>query len=472
MKRMKRMKPVEPVKAASRPLYSDLARSSGPCTNLGMMIACSRCMVTPTLQPPTPAPAGHPTLPAPIPPEANPGSGPLQWRGKLEQLLESTGEGIFGIDTQGCCTFINRAGAAMLGWQPAEVLGRNMHLLAHHTHVHAQGGGALTGTPSTDAHHPNHYPEHLCPIFNAFRRGLPCRIDSEYFWRQDGSAFAVEYSSYPVLEADQVQGAVVTFVDISARRQTEAALKQAHAALEQRVSERTHELSAALSQLRQLTAYTHRVREDERTRIAREIHDELGSLLVALKMDLGWLDKRLGEQQQRGADAAQSMRSTLQDKCRGMGRQIERAVDNVGRIITDLRPSILDHQGLWAALDWQAHEFVQSAELTLDWQVDVANAPPLPEPSAIGIFRIFQEMLSNVGRHARASRIAIAIHAVPGEIRISVSDDGCGAEAAAFDAPDAYGVMGMRERARSLGGNLQINSQIGLGSACLLHIVL
>lgn len=388
-----------------------------------------------------------------------PGTGQALWRDKLSQLLESTGEGIFGIDMDGCCTFINRAGAEQLGYAPEQVLGKNMHELAHHTHAE----GACKGA---------HYPEHLCPIFNAFRMALPCRIDTEFFWRKNGSAFAVEYSSYPIVEDAQVQGAVVTFVDISARRQSEAALRQAHALLEQRVSERTHELSEALQQLRQLSAYTHTVREEERTRIAREVHDELGSLLVALKMDVGWLDKRLGEQQQRDPDAAQSMRDTMVAKCRRMGRQIETAVDNVGRIITDLRPSILDHQGLWAALDWQAHEFVQSAELALDWQMDATDAPPLPEPAAIGIFRIFQEMLSNVGRHARASAIAINITATPKEICISVQDNGCGAAAAAFEAANAYGVMGMRERARHLGGNINISSQIGLGSFLEMRIQL
>ena len=397
-----------------------------------------------------------------------PDAGQMVWRDQLSQLLESTGEGIFGIDMLGCCTFINRAGAELLGWSPAEVLGKNMHELAHHTHA----DGAQCG---------EHYPEQLCPIFRAFRKALPCRIDTEFFWRKNGSAFAVEYSSYPMVEAGVVQGAVVTFVDISARRQAEDALRQAHAVLEQRVSERTHALSEALQQLRELSAYTHSVREDERTRIAREVHDELGSLLVALKMDVGWLDKRLAElgpspdgdvQQQCDLDAAQAMRSAMRGKCQRMGRLIETAVDNVGRIITDLRPSILDHQGLWAALDWQAHEFVQSAELLLDWQMDVVDAAPLPEPAAIGIFRIFQEMLSNVGRHAGASAVAITITATARDIHISVHDNGQGADAAAFEAADAYGVMGMRERARHLGGSIEITSQKGLGSRFHLHIQL
>jgi signal transduction histidine kinase len=327
--------------------------------------------------------------------------------------------------------------------------------LAHHSHA--------DGT---------HYPEHECPIFNAFRKGLPCRIDTELFWCVDGHSFAVEYTSYPIIDGSIVQGAVVTFVDISARKQAEEALRQAHAELEQRVSERTLALTEALQQLRELTAYTHTVREEERTRIAREVHDELGSLLVALKMDVGWLNKRLAEQAQRSTQAAQDMRDQMRAKCHNMSGLIEAAVDNVGRIITDLRPSILDHQGLCVALDWQAHEFVQSAELALDWQMDVAQAAPMPEPDAIAIFRIFQEMLSNVGRHAQASQVAITILANAGQISIAVQDNGRGAPAAAFDAANAYGVMGMRERARHLGGQLEINSQIGLGSLFNLHIQL
>ncbi|MES2955804.1 MAG: PAS domain S-box protein, partial [Pseudomonadota bacterium] len=195
-----------------------------------------------------------PTPPALQPAAYLPGADQPIWRDKLSQLLESTGEGIFGIDMAGCCTFINRAGAEQLGFAPGEVLGKNMHELAHHSHA----DGA-------------HYPEQLCPIFNAFRMALPCRIDTELFWRRDGSSFAVEYSSYPIVDGGVVQGAVVTFVDISARKRAEEALRQANDVLEQRVSERTQALSEALQQLRELSAYTHTVREEERTRIAREV---------------------------------------------------------------------------------------------------------------------------------------------------------------------------------------------------------
>ena len=377
------------------------------------------------------------------------------WRDPLALLLASTGEGIYGVDLDGLCVFINPAGARLIGYEPDEVLGCNMHELTHH----ARADGSA-------------YPEAECPIFNAFRQGLPCRIDSEVFWRRDGTAFPVEYSSHPIVDQGQVRGAVVTFVDITERRRAADALQHAKDRLEDRVRERTLALETALKQVRELAARSESVREEERTRIAREVHDELGSLLVALKMDVNWMDRRLSEQQQRSPEAAEDMRGRMRCKCQNMSRLIETAVDNVGRIITDLRPSILDHQGLWAALEWQAQEFVQSAELELAWHMDVPGTLHLPEPAAIAVFRIFQEMLSNVGRHAQASAIDIAIDVQDDVLQLRVRDNGVGATRQALEAPTAYGVMGMRERARQLGGQLTITSEPGQGSCLQLLIPL
>ena len=148
-----------------------------------------------------------------------PASHPL-WQHQLGLLLESTGEGIFGIDLDGHCMFINRAGAEMLGHERSAVLGRNMHELTHHSHPDG-----------------SHYADTDCPIFNAFRRGLPCRIDTEVFWRSDGSAFAVEYSSHPIMDGAQVRGAVITFVDSTERRLTAIALQQAKEQLGLRVED-------------------------------------------------------------------------------------------------------------------------------------------------------------------------------------------------------------------------------------------
>jgi PAS domain S-box-containing protein len=393
--------------------------------------------------------------PGPGLPEHPPALAADAWRDPLALLLASTGEGIYGVDLDGRCVFINPAGAQLIGYAPDALIGLNMHDLTHHARP--------DGTP---------YPEAECPIFNAFRQGLPCRIDSEVFWRRDGSSFPVEYSSHPIVEDGQVRGAVVTFVDITERKRAADALQRAKDELEQRVGERTQALATALKQVRELAAWSETVREEERTRIAREVHDELGSLLVALKMDVNWMEKRLGEQAQRSPEAAEDMRGRMRCKCQNMSRLIENAVDNVGRIITDLRPSILDHQGLWAALEWQAQEFVQSAELALDWCMTVDEALELPEPLAMAVFRIFQEMLSNVGRHARAHHLRVAIAQAAGELTLSVQDDGVGAPAQAFEAADAYGVMGMRERAGHFGGRIDVVSAPGQGTRMCLTLAL
>lgn len=127
----------------------------------------------------------------------------------LRLLLDSADEGIYGLVLDGCCTFSNRAGAQMLGHQPEEILGQQMHQLILHSHA--------DGSP---------YPEAACPIFRAFQDGHGVRVDAEVLWRRDGTAFPTEYSSYPISEQGQIQGAVVTFRDITKRKQAELALQE------------------------------------------------------------------------------------------------------------------------------------------------------------------------------------------------------------------------------------------------------
>ena len=348
----------------------------------------------------------------------------------LADVLDLMPDAVCVVDVDGRFLFVNASFQRIFGYAPDEVLGRDMHELAHHTHADGR-----------------HYPAAQCPIFNAFRAGVPCRIDSEVLWRRDGTSFAAEYSSYPILDEGVVHGAVVTFVDITARKLHEEQLRTAHELLERRVADRTQALRRAVDQLRELQAHIDRVREDERTRIAREIHDELGSLLVGLKMDVSWLEKRLLE------------KPNLRCKCQDMRGLIDTAVDNVGRIITDLRPSILDHQGLWATLEWQAQDFADSGELRCLWSMDIAPNLKAPEgPLATAVFRIFQELLSNVARHAHATQVEIRISATPSDITLVVKDNGRGAPPSAFDSTDAYGVMGMRERAAMAGGRFELGT--------------
>jgi PAS domain S-box-containing protein len=128
----------------------------------------------------------------------------------LRLLLESTGEGIFGLDLQGRCTFVNRAAAEMFGRRPEELVGQNLHALTHHSHA--------DGSP---------FAEEFCAVFHTLRTGQGCRIDQEVFWRKDGTAFPVEYSAHPIRDDGAIRGAVVVFVDTTERIRLEEQVRQA-----------------------------------------------------------------------------------------------------------------------------------------------------------------------------------------------------------------------------------------------------
>jgi PAS domain S-box-containing protein len=358
------------------------------------------------------------------------------WRDQLDLLLQSTGEGIYGVDLDGRCVFINRAGANILGYRAEQVLGHNMHDLMHHTRPDG-----------------SHYPATDCPIFRAFQQGHACRLDNDVLWRADGTSFPAEYSSYPIFDNGRIAGAVVTFVDISERKRAEVLLHEAHEALERRVAERTHELREANERLRLLSAHLESVREEERTRIAREIHDELGSVLVALKLDIGWLSGRLADQ------------PGLLAKTQSMAKIVDNAVTDVGRIITDLRPSILDHQGLWAALEWCSSEFLEATGLRGRLELKIADNAPAPDAStATAAYRIFQEILNNVARHANATAVQMQVRADAGGLNLKVRDNGRGITFEQLRNPRSHGVVGMSERARHFGGRLEIGPAHGGGT--------
>jgi PAS domain S-box-containing protein len=159
-----------------------------------------------------------------------------QLRQQNELILNSAGEGIYGLDANGMVTFANPAAARMIGWSTSELIGRSMHDLLHHSH---------------SDHTP--YPRIECPIYAAFRDGQVHHVVDEVFWRKDGSSFPVEYTSTPMRdEQGRLVGAVVTFQDITERKWAEAALKQAHEDLERKVQERTSELQRANQQLQEL----------------------------------------------------------------------------------------------------------------------------------------------------------------------------------------------------------------------------
>lgn len=369
------------------------------------------------------------------------------WRRQLEMLLESAGEGIYGIDCHGRCIFINRTGAAMLGFTPDEVLGRNMHYLIHHS----RPDGSLM-------------PVHDCRIFHAFQEGAGVRVDDEVLWRRDGSCFPVEYASYPIRDRDEVLGAVVTFADITQRKRADAALQAARDELERRVAERTEALRTAHDRLRQsneslrrLSAHLNSVREEERAHVARDIHDDLGASLTALQLDLNWLRHRLAAQ------------PPLTEKIDAMLELAGGAMNSVRRILNDLRPGVLDHLGLWAALECLFQE--QQARSGLAFRFDCAPEVErcrLGREAEIALYRIAQEVVTNAQRHAQAKTLRLCARACGRDLQLEIADDGRGMRLA--PNPGGFGLLGMHERARALGGDFSVDSAPGAGTTVRLTL--
>ena len=219
-------------------------------------------------------------------------------------------------------------------------------------------------------------------------------------------------------------------------------------------------LSQSREQLRSLAAHLQSVREEERTRIAREIHDELGQMLTGFKMDVAWLDKRLA-----------AAPPPLLDKVKTMSGLIDDMVKSVRRISAELRPGVLDDLGLVAALEWQAREF----QVRTGIQCRFAPALGELELSAdlgTAIFRICQETLTNVARHAQATSVRIDLGAIDRQIALTVQDDGRGITDEEMARAKSFGLVGMRERTTILGGAFQISGTPGRGTTVTVTIPL
>jgi two-component system, NarL family, sensor histidine kinase UhpB len=204
-------------------------------------------------------------------------------------------------------------------------------------------------------------------------------------------------------------------------------------------------------ELRTLTAHLAVVREQERERIARELHDEVGSTLTALKIELALVRNAIKPP------------SPVLEPLQRAGQLLESAIMVSTRIMHDLRPGILD-QGLIAALEWQARTFEQRMGLACDFSSSHEDIP-LSREQSITLFRICQEALNNVAKHAQAHSVAVRLHAGDGTLTMQVSDDGRGITRADLARADRFGLRGMRERADALGGSVAIEPREGGGSS-------
>ncbi len=479
-------------------------------------------------------------------------------RRDYELLLNSAWDGICRVDLHGNVTFANPAAASLLGWRAVELIGRSMQKLVRQTRA--------DGTDDTADEF---------PVMRSLRQGMIQHSVDEMFWRKDGTGFPVEYSSTPILEDDRIVGAVVTFRDISRRKEAELALRKSEEQLRAFVdssedgiitmdaggaivfcnrgaeqlfgyaradllgqpmtrllAERHHplywrivlgagatpaeaergtlfefigvkrdgtefplelslstwtipsgrfftgiihditgrkraeqELHQALEGVRTLSHKLEAVREDERTRIARELHDELGVGLTCLKLDLSRIRTLVT------GDLAPRERAKLTDKVQSMTQQIDATITAVQRIVAELRPGVLDDLGLVAAVEWQCRDFTRRTGIKCAFATGIEDLH-VERGQATAVFRICQEALTNVARHAAATEAKVRLEAAGDDLLLEVWDNGAGVPEVRLSDPKSFGLQGMRERARGYRGTLTIASEPGRGTAVRLRLPL
>jgi len=216
-------------------------------------------------------------------------------------------------------------------------------------------------------------------------------------------------------------------------------------------------------ELRALSGHIESVREQERTGIAREIHDELGQALTAIKMDLAWIGRRVGE-------PGQLSRESLLEKIAAMSAMTDGVIDQVRRISAELRPGVLDDLGLVAALEWQAQEFERRTGATCIVRSNLTDDARLSRSVSTALFRIFQEALTNVARHGEASSVEVKLEEADGIVSLEVGDDGKGIPPEALTDPRSLGLLGIRERARRLGGTATVTGAPSRGTVVSVRV--
>jgi PAS domain S-box-containing protein len=343
-----------------------------------------------------------------------------QANAELSQIFETAVDGMRVVGRDFTVLRANDTFAAMAGLPKQAIVGKKCYDVFR---------GPLCDTPS-------------CPLVRMLNNQERLEYNAEKE-RWDGAKVPCIVTATPFKRPDgEVLGIVEDFKDISDRRQAET------------------DLMVSESRLRQLTAHLLEVREDERTRIARELHDELGQSLTALKMDLRWLTHRLPDSEPGMLEKANAMKGL-----------IDHTMESISRICSELRPSILDDFGLSAAVQWQAGDFTKRTGIPCD----ITSEPPeiMVDPHlSTAVFRIFQETLTNITRHAQATEVHANVKLTDGVLEMRVCDNGKGLAADESPKRKSFGLLGIRERVRERNGDFVIRDGANGGTCVEIRIPL
>jgi signal transduction histidine kinase len=243
-------------------------------------------------------------------------------------------------------------------------------------------------------------------------------------------------------------------------------LKVSNHELQNRIDEREEaerQLSTSKEQLRALSAHLQTIREEERTRISREVHDDLGQLLAAMAIDLSWIERNLS------ATNGSVPKDSLMKKVRSVIDLTEMTSETVRRIATELRDGLLDDFGLVAAIERQTQDFEERTGIECDLVMNL-NGTELDQAFASAGYHIFQEAMTNIALHANASVVSIVVEEDGGHFVLQIEDNGIGVTAEELTSTNSLGVVGMRERAVMLGGEVEIKSVNGKGTRVTARI--
>ncbi|MEJ2049891.1 MAG: histidine kinase [Calditrichota bacterium] len=266
--------------------------------------------------------------------------------------------------------------------------------------------------------------------------------------RKNGTNYFEEMTITPVKDK---QGRITNFI-----------------AIKQNVSQRKQylsEIEQSRKQLRALTSHLQRIRENERAKIARELHDEFGQQITALKLTL-----ELIRQKMQKSLPEKSTRS-LNENIKSMGAHIDKILEEVKEMVGWLRPKALDNLGLTSAIEWHLEEFHNRTGIRYVLEID-DDLPALNQVQDVAIFRIVQETLTNVSRHAEASEVWVTINVQEEQLYLTVRDNGIGMDPDSRDRLNSFGILGMRERAADFGGHLSIVSEPYSGTEVILKLPL